>query len=117
MYFIYMLRCEDGSLYTGITCDLERRFKEHLERGPRCAKYTYTHPVKKVEKVWQTKTRQEASQLEYWIKQLTKKQKESLLQEEGCWISLLSSHVDVSRFLVIEKNTYDKVLSRIKGYI
>ena len=27
---VYILRCDDGSLYTGITTDLERRFKEHL---------------------------------------------------------------------------------------
>ncbi len=28
-YFVYMLECEDGSLYTGITTDVERRFVEH----------------------------------------------------------------------------------------
>lgn len=31
MYFVYILECQDGSLYTGITTDLERRFKEHRE--------------------------------------------------------------------------------------
>ena len=29
MYFVYILKCKDGSLYTGITTDLERRFNEH----------------------------------------------------------------------------------------
>ena len=29
MYFVYILRCKDGSLYTGITTDVERRFAEH----------------------------------------------------------------------------------------
>ncbi|MCR4333717.1 MAG: GIY-YIG nuclease family protein [Patescibacteria group bacterium] len=29
MYFVYLLECKDGSLYTGITTDVERRFKEH----------------------------------------------------------------------------------------
>lgn len=28
-YFVYLLECEDGSLYTGITTDVERRFAEH----------------------------------------------------------------------------------------
>lgn len=28
-YFVYLLECEDGSLYTGITTDIERRFLEH----------------------------------------------------------------------------------------
>ncbi|HEX5774703.1 MAG TPA: GIY-YIG nuclease family protein [Candidatus Paceibacterota bacterium] len=31
MYFVYLLECEDRSLYTGITNDLERRFKQHAE--------------------------------------------------------------------------------------
>lgn len=29
MYFVYLLECEDGSLYTGITTDVARRFEEH----------------------------------------------------------------------------------------
>ncbi|MDP1690276.1 MAG: GIY-YIG nuclease family protein [bacterium] len=29
MYFVYILKCKDGSLYTGITTDVERRFAEH----------------------------------------------------------------------------------------
>lgn len=29
LYFVYLLECEDGSLYTGITTDVERRFSEH----------------------------------------------------------------------------------------
>ena len=30
MYYTYVIRCEDNSLYTGITTDLERRMKEHF---------------------------------------------------------------------------------------
>lgn len=38
MYFVYILRCGDGSLYTGITTDLERRLRQHnCGKG---AKYT-----------------------------------------------------------------------------
>lgn len=33
MYYVYILRCEDNSLYTGITTDLERRFEEHLSKN------------------------------------------------------------------------------------
>lgn len=35
---VYIIRCEDGSLYTGVTTDLERRFAEH-EAGSRGARY------------------------------------------------------------------------------
>ena len=31
MYFVYILECEDGSLYTGITTDLDRRLREHKD--------------------------------------------------------------------------------------
>ena len=37
-YSVYLVRCRDGSLYTGIATDVERRLKEH-EASPRCAKY------------------------------------------------------------------------------
>ena len=29
MYYVYLIKCKDGSIYTGITTDLERRFNEH----------------------------------------------------------------------------------------
>ena len=40
MYFVYILKCFDGSLYTGITTDLERRIKEHNSSNNLGAKYT-----------------------------------------------------------------------------
>ena len=33
MYYVYMLRCKDNSLYTGITTDIRRRYQEHLNQG------------------------------------------------------------------------------------
>ena len=36
---VYILRCGDGSLYTGIATDVERRFGEHVSQGPKAAKY------------------------------------------------------------------------------
>jgi putative endonuclease len=38
-WYIYMIRCRDGSLYTGITTDVDRRFAEHREGGNAGAKY------------------------------------------------------------------------------
>ena len=38
-WHLYILRCKDGTLYTGITNDLNRRFEEHQTNSPRCAKY------------------------------------------------------------------------------
>lgn len=41
-WYVYMLRCADGSLYTGAATDVERRFAEH--KSGRGAKYTRSHP-------------------------------------------------------------------------
>ena len=54
MYYIYMLRCKDDSIYTGITTDLDRRMKEHFGAGEKSAKYTRSHVALKLEAAWQT---------------------------------------------------------------
>ena len=74
-----MLRCEDDSLYTGITTDINRRLEEHKSQSEKCAKYTRTHKVTKVEIVWVSENRVLASKLEYHIKKLPKKKKEQLI--------------------------------------
>ena len=57
MYYVYMLRCEDNSIYTGITTNVERRMNEHFNRSDKCAKYTLRHFAKKLESVWDTEDR------------------------------------------------------------
>lgn len=95
MYYIYILRCKDDSLYTGITTDVKRRFYEHLEKTEKCAKYTSTHSVVKIEKVWETETRSLASKLEYNIKKnLTKIQKEDLIKNKYSIKDLLNDRID-----------------------
>ncbi len=49
MYYVYMLRCEDNSIYTGITTDINRRMSEHFNKTEKCAKYTKTHLSQKLE--------------------------------------------------------------------
>lgn len=80
MYYTYILRCKDNSLYTGITIDLERRLKEHKEKGEKTAKYTLTHEAVKMEIAWESENRVLASKLEFHLKTLTKKQKEELIK-------------------------------------
>ncbi len=82
MYYIYMLRCTDNSIYTGITTNVEHRMKEHFSKK-NCAKYTRSHTAEKLECVWETKDKVLASKLEYQIKKLTKPQKEKLIRENN----------------------------------
>ncbi len=82
MYYIYLLRCTDGSLYTGIAKDLARRIGEHRSGTCPHSKYTRTHPPDRVCAAWQSADRGSASRLEYRIKRLQKSQKEKLSQGE-----------------------------------
>lgn len=79
-YFVYMLRCTDGSLYTGITTDIKRRFSEHTEGGKKGAKYTKNHVPEAIVAAWRVENRSVASKFEWHIKQLTKQQKEALCE-------------------------------------
>ena len=80
-YYTYILRCTDESLYTGITTDIKKRMAEHFGKTEKCAKYTRSHTAEKLEAVWESEGRSAASKLEYRIKQLTKKQKQKLIDE------------------------------------
>ena len=82
MYSTYMLRCSDNSIYTGMTNNLENRLNEHLSKGKNGAKYTKSHNVIKLEAAWKSKEKSLACKLEYQIKALTKKQKETLINGE-----------------------------------
>jgi len=84
LYFFYMLRCSDNSLYSGITTDLKRRVKEHngqLKGGEKGAKYTRVRrPVQMVYSE-QFASRSEASKREYEVKHMDKEEKEQLLKD------------------------------------
>lgn len=79
-YYVYVLRCADGTLYTGITTDVRRRLAEHTAgRAARGAKYTAVHTAARVECAWQTDSRSLAQKLEYRIKTLPRAKKERLI--------------------------------------
>jgi len=46
MWFVYIIKCKDGTLYTGFTDDLEKRFEAH--KNGKGAKYTRSHKPEKV---------------------------------------------------------------------
>lgn len=95
-YYVYILRCEDNSLYTGITTDLERRFLEHAGRGGKGARYTASHRPIRFEAAWSAPGRPEASRLEYRIKALTRTEKERLISGEAPEELGLSHYLRVS---------------------
>lgn len=81
-WYLYILRCSNGSLYTGITTDVERRFSEHCE-SPRAARFTRSHrPLTLVFRKKIAKTRGEALKIERQVKRLSKEQKEKLAMKK-----------------------------------
>lgn len=76
---VYILRCADDSLYTGITIDVERRLNEHNTDNLKGARYTRARrPVKLIYQE-NCQDRSDASQREYQIKKLSRQQKLALI--------------------------------------
>ena len=104
MYYIYILRCIDNSLYTGITTDIDRRMSEHFTKDKKCAKYTYTHTANKLEIVWQAENKKLASKLEYHIKRLNKEQKENLIINNGLLKDIFKEKLNYKDYTIYRKN-------------
>lgn len=77
MWYIYILECSDGTLYTGITTDVNRRLLEH--NSGKGAKYTKTRRPVALKALFEAKNRSEAAKEEYRIKQLPRAEKLKLL--------------------------------------
>lgn len=80
-YTVYILRCRDKSLYTGITNDLAARLRAH-QQGTGAA-YTRAHKPDRVVYTETKKTRGSALKREYAIKQLSRQEKEALIERSG----------------------------------
>lgn len=74
-----MLRCGDGSLYTGIATDVDRRFCEHESQGPKGAKYLRGRLPLEIVFRKEIGTRSEASKEELRLKKLSRREKLALL--------------------------------------
>ena len=77
MWFIYIVRCADNTLYTGITTDVKRRVDEH--NGGTGAKYTQGRRPVILVYTESTDSRSHALKREAIVKRLSKKEKEHLL--------------------------------------
>lgn len=79
-WWVYLLQCNDQSLYVGITTDLQRRLQEHNGMTPGGARYTRSR--RPVRLVWSepSGSRSAAAQREAAIRKLSRIQKEQLIQ-------------------------------------
>ena len=79
-YFVYLIQCEDKSIYTGITTDLKRRFKEHQDKIG--GNYTRAHKVKKILFSEKHMDRSNASKREAEIKSWSREKKLALISSK-----------------------------------
>lgn len=77
-YVVYILECADGTLYTGITCDLKRRIQQH--QTGKGAKYTRGRRPVLLRYVEEGKDKSWALKREREIKKMTRKQKWQLIK-------------------------------------
>lgn len=76
-WFVYLLRCSDGTFYTGITTDVQRRLGEH---NTGCKGARYTRARRPVALVYQEHcaSRAQAARREYEVRKLSHATKESM---------------------------------------
>ncbi len=80
-WYVYLLECADGTYYTGITTDLERRLHEH-NSDPKGARYTRARrPVTMVYSE-SCANRSDAARREYVVRKLNRQQKAALVASQ-----------------------------------
>ena len=67
-WFVYLIECQDGSLYTGVAVDVGKRYAEHA--AGKGARYTRSHPPARLLARFEHPDRSSALKAEYAIKQL-----------------------------------------------
>ena len=76
-WYVYLIECEDGSLYTGVAVDVDRRFAQHA--AGKGARYTRSHPPRQLLARFEHPDRSSALKAEYAIKQLSAAEKRALI--------------------------------------
>ncbi|WP_020209714.1 GIY-YIG nuclease family protein [Gilvimarinus chinensis] len=82
MWYTYIIECDNGQLYTGITTDVERRWREHCQ-GKAGARFFRTSAPRKLCRVEPYQDRSSASKREAAIKKLSRPQKLKLLSSDS----------------------------------
>lgn len=77
MWYVYILECKNGTLYTGVTTDVVRRFKEHQNKS---ARYTSYNPPKRVVHQESFRSKSKAFKREAEIKSWPRKRKQALFE-------------------------------------
>ena len=89
IWFLYLIECLDGSIYTGITKDVEARYAAHA--AGKGARYTRSHPPAKLLAMMEYADRSSASKAEYCVKQLTPTEKRHFINKLNACKSIINA--------------------------
>ena len=78
-WFVYLIECVDGSLYTGVAVDVDKRYAAHA--AGKGARYTRSHPPARLLARFPHPDRSSALKAEYAIKQLSAGEKRALARQ------------------------------------
>lgn len=99
-WFVYVVRCCDDTLYTGVTTDVDRRVEEH-NVSPRGARYTRARRPVSLQASWACPDRSIAMKAEYAVKQLERSEKLELIDgADFCAVTGLGESGDQGSFLI-----------------
>lgn len=92
IHYIYILHCNNDTLYTGYTTDITRRYQEHLAGSAKC-KYTRSFKPLRIAQCWKiSNDKSTVMKVENLLKKLSRKQKQHLI---NCPKELESMFVDL----------------------
>lgn len=80
-WFVYLIECQDGSVYTGVAVDVDKRYALHA--SGKGARYTRSHPPRRLLASLPYPDRSSALKAEYAIKQLPAERKRALAAQSG----------------------------------
>lgn len=81
VWYLYMIECEDDSIYTGITVDVAARYSAHL--GGKGARYTRSHPPRRLLLSVEYADRSSALKAEHEMKCRTADEKRAFCMQQG----------------------------------
>jgi putative endonuclease len=90
-WFLYILRCGDNSLYTGITTDVKRRLAEHRGKAGRGARYLRGRGPLVLVYTKKAGTRSQALKMEFKVKKMKKNDKERLIRHQETFLTKTTS--------------------------
>jgi putative endonuclease len=82
-WWLYVIRCHDGSLYTGVTTDVKRRFAEHQQQGAKTARYLRGRSPLQLAFSVPVGERGQALRMEYRVKQLSRADKLAMIASQA----------------------------------